>query len=68
MVCNCVRVMQSVPQPSHHQQGQPNSDLSQLEATAQPYDELGLVWDCGERVVDTDHHILLVVAIETIDL
>ena len=45
-----------------------NSDLSRLEAAAQPYNELGLVWDCSERVVDTDHHILLVVAIEMIDL
>ena len=54
--------------PSHPRQGQLNSHLSRLEAAAQPYDEFGLVWDCGERVVDTDHHILLVVAIETIDL
>ena len=59
--------MQVYLDPSY-QQGQMNSDLSRLEAAAQPYDELGLVWDCGERVVDTDHHILLVVAIETIDL
>ena len=53
---------------SHPQQGQPNSDLPRLEGAAQPHDEFGLVWDCGERVVDTDHLILLVVAIETIDL
>ena len=67
MVCNCVRVMlrmQVYLDPSHPQQGQLHSDLSQLE----PYDELGLVRDCGERVVDTDHHRLLVVAIETTDL
>ena len=70
MVCNCVRVvlrMQVYLDPSYSPQGQLNSDLSQLEAAAQPYDKLGLVWDCGERVIDTDHHIL-VVAIETIDL
>ena len=56
--------MQVYLDPSHPQQGQLNSDLSRLEAAAQPYDELGLVWDCGERVVDTDHHILLVVEME----
>ena len=46
---------------SHPQQGQLNPDLSRLEAAAQPYDSFG-------TVVDTDHHILLVVALETIDL
>ena len=60
--------MQVYLDPSHPQQGQLNSDLSRLEAAAQPYDELGLVRDCGEWVVDTDHHRLLVVAIETTDL
>ena len=53
---------------SHPQQRQPNSDLSRLEGAAQPHNEFGLVWDCSERVVDSDHLILLVVAIETIDL
>ena len=64
LVCNFVRVMlrmQVYLEPSHPQQGQLNS-------VDKPYDELGLVWDCGERVVDTDHHILMVVAIKMIDL
>ena len=60
--------MQVYLQPSHPQQGQPHSDLSRLEVAAQPHDEFGLVWDCGKRVVDIDHLILLVVAIATIDL
>ena len=60
--------MQVYLDPSHPQQGQLNADLSRLEAVAQPYNELGIVWDCGEMVVDTDHLILLVVAIETLDL
>ena len=49
--------MQVYLDPSHPQQGQLHSDLSRLEAVAQPYDELGLVWDCGARVIDTDNHI-----------
>ena len=60
--------MQLYLHTSPPQEGQLNFDLSQLEAAAQPYYDLGLVWDYGERVVDTDHHILLVVAMETIDL
>ena len=62
-VCNnCVRVllrMQVYCDPSHPHQGQLNSDLSQLEATAQPYDELGHVWDCGETQTITYSWLLL---------
>ena len=60
--------MQTYLNLSHPQQGQPNPDLSRLEGAAQPHDEFGLIRDGGERVVNPEHLVLLVVAIETIDL
>ena len=51
--------MQVYLDPSHPQQGQLNSDLSRLEAAAQPYNEFGLVWDCGETQTITYSWLLL---------
>ena len=52
----------------HSQERETNSDLSCLKSSTQSYDELCLFRHGGEVVIESTHLILLVVAIETVDL
>ena len=52
----------------HPEQGQSYPHFSREEGPAEPDDQPGLVGNCSEGVTETKHLVLLIVAIETIDL
>ena len=53
---------------SYSEQKEFNSELPRLEGTAHSHNHLGLVGNSGESVVETEEFVLLVIAVDTVDL
>ena len=52
----------------HSQQIELDAELSLFEGAAQLHHQASVVRNCGQRVVESEHLILLVVAVHTVHL